>query len=127
MKSSHQILSSGKIDSGFAADRRIDLRQKSRGYLNERQTPEVNCRTKTRQIADDSTAQRHHQIVPFKAIFTKKSDRFLQHSERFVTLTFGHQPFERLKPGSLQRTLNITTVKVEDPLVRDDSDATRSF
>ena len=47
MKSTYQIFSSGKINTGFAANRRIDLRQKRRGHLDQRQTAEVNRSTET--------------------------------------------------------------------------------
>src|SRR6185436_2577154 len=127
MKSAYQILSSRKIDSRFAANRRIYLRQKRCGHLDQRQAAEINRRAETRQIPYDPTAQRHYEIVPFEAVFAEKSDRLLQYRKRFVTLTFGHQPLERLKSGGLQRTFYVPSVKAEDPRVRDDSNSTPSW
>ena len=45
------------IDAGFAANRRINLRQQGRRYLDEGNSPLIGRGRETGQIADHTTAQ----------------------------------------------------------------------
>ena len=111
MKSTDEVFSPREINPGFAADRRIDLRQKRCRDLNERQSAQVNRSGETREVADDATAECEYEIVPFKAVFAQESYRFFKATERLIPLALRHEPFERRESGSLQRTLNFTAVE----------------
>src|SRR5690349_13365490 len=107
MKSAYEVLPSREIDSSLAADRGIDLRQQGCGHLRQRQSAQVNRRAEAGEIANHTAAQRHDEIVSFKAIFTEKSDSLFQNSERLVALSFRHQPLERLKARGFQRAHDV--------------------
>ena len=48
-----QVLAGGRIDTGLATDRAVDLRQQCRRHLNEVNTTKQACSGKADQVADD--------------------------------------------------------------------------
>src|SRR5690242_13914635 len=125
MKRTYQVFSSHQIDTGFAADRRIDLRQQGRWHLHQRQSAQVNRGRKTSQIANDAAAQRQYQIVSLKTIFTEEIDSFFQLSKRLVTFAFTHQPGNGLEARGFQRPNDFAPVQVKNALVRNESNPSR--
>src|SRR5438045_7409198 len=65
MKCAYQILSGGKIHTGLATNRRIDLRKQRRRYLNECDAAQIACCCEPREIADHAAAQSDNCIVSF--------------------------------------------------------------
>ena len=63
VKRAEQILALRRIDSGLAADRRIDLRQQRGRHLHEIDAAAQDRRGKAGEIADHAAAERDHQIV----------------------------------------------------------------
>ena len=63
IKGAHEVFARREIDAHFAADRAIDLRQQGRWRLDKRDAPQVSCRDKPGQVADDAAAQSHNERV----------------------------------------------------------------
>ena len=59
MKSADEILTGRHIHSRLPANRSIDLSQQCRRNLNESNTTQINRRSETCEIANDSATQRN--------------------------------------------------------------------
>ena len=57
MKCTDQILAKSRINAGFAANGRIDHRKQRRRNLQKRNATQIDRRSKSRQIADNSAAE----------------------------------------------------------------------
>ena len=60
MERTDHVLAERVVDPGLAADRRVDLSEQRRRDLDERHSALVDRRGKSRQVADDSAAERDH-------------------------------------------------------------------
>ena len=58
IKRANQIFTRREIDAHLAADRTVHLRQQCCGRLHKIDPPQINRRDKSRQVPDDSAAQR---------------------------------------------------------------------
>ena len=67
MEGADQVLALARIDTGLAADRRVDLRQKRCRYLHEIQPAPHAGRRESGEIADHAAAERDHQVVALNA------------------------------------------------------------
>ena len=67
MKCTDQIFSMPRIDSGLAADRRIDLREKRRRDLYKVKATTHARSGKPGKITYHTSAKREDQIIPFEA------------------------------------------------------------
>src|SRR5699024_2743645 len=59
-----EILSLWQIDTGFTADRRVDLSKECRGDVNHRNATVVHRGRETRGVGDDTAADGYHAITP---------------------------------------------------------------
>ena len=72
MERADEILALARIDSGLAADRRVDLRKQCRRHLHEIETAPGACSREPCKIADHAAAKRYDEIVAFD---TRGDDR----------------------------------------------------
>ncbi len=72
MERADEILTLARIDSGLAADGRIDLRQQRGRHLHKVETAPRACSRKPCKIADHAATKRHDEIVAFD---TRGDDR----------------------------------------------------
>ena len=66
MKGTHDVLDSSKVDGGFAADGRIDLRKEGGGYVVKADAAHKCSCSKTRHIAHNAAADSYYSIAAGK-------------------------------------------------------------
>ena len=66
MKGPNQVFAGGNINSGFAAYRRIDLRQQRCGDLHHVDAAQIGRRGKAGQVAYYAAALRNHEVFAGK-------------------------------------------------------------
>src|ERR1051326_6449478 len=117
MKRAHEVFANRQIDSGFSADRRVDLSKQRRWNLHDGDAAQVNGRGESSKIAYDSTTERNYEIVAFEAVFAEEFDGFFKDRKGFVALALGHQPLECLEARGFQTAHDLTAVKTKHSFV----------
>ena len=68
MKSTDEVLARWRVDAGLTANRGVDHGEQCRWHLDEWQAAHICGRDEPRQVADDTTAERHDGRVAAEAV-----------------------------------------------------------
>jgi hypothetical protein len=90
VKTANKILAARQIHPGFTPDRRIYLRQQAGGNLNKRKTAQVNCSSKSSNVADNATTQSDHAVASFDPEFREETKYLLNRFNRLMTLAVAY-------------------------------------
>ena len=117
VKRTDQVLALWMIDAGLATDRRIDLRKQRCRYLDEGDAAHVAGGRETRDVANDTPAQRDHGRVAIRTLPTSSS-RTMQPLPASLHLAVG----QLYGPGSLlpQDCQQFVEVQRRDRVIADD-------
>ena len=96
MKGANKVLAMGRVDTGLAADRAVDLGQQAGGQLHETHTAPQDRGGKAGQIADHPATEGQHHILAFDLLLQQPFDTSGQLRPAFGALARRqHQRFHR--------------------------------
>src|SRR5215471_19325218 len=119
MERADQVLAERVIDTHFAADRAVDLRQQGRRNLDERNPAQKGRCGETGGVADDAAADRHDRA---SAIGAGTDQRLIDSGDRLqILVTLSVRDEDRLTAA--QNALKFRAVKPPNHRARDDEAA----
>ena len=92
-----EIFPALEVDSGFAADGGIDLREKGGGDLHEADSAHVDAGEESGDVSDDSAAQGDEHGVAVGLELDQLLGEIFDGREIFAALAIGH--FDHVNPG----------------------------
>src|SRR4030095_8278598 len=122
MKRAYEVLSCPEVNSGFAADRGIDLGNHRCRNLYQRNASQISCCCKSGQVSHNTTAEGDHRIATLKSRIGKKLQCFGVTRERLESFAIAHQPMSDSELAIPQTSNHNIAVKPEDFLIRDEDD-----
>jgi hypothetical protein len=119
MECAHQILATGCVDGGFAADRRVHLSQQGGRDLNEVDAALVDRRREAREVADHAAAEGCDDVAPVQLKRQQPVGHVGQSLEALGALARRHDHGQRRDPRPVQRRGQPRAVQAPDRLVAD--------
>ena len=94
MERADEVLAFGQVHAGLAADRGVDHRQQRGRHLHDVDTAVVDGGGEPGGVADDTAAERDHDVAAQEAPLREPAAEIVDRRERLVVFTFAHE--ERL-------------------------------
>ena len=111
VKRANHVFAQGMVDSRFAADRRVHLRQQGGGHLHKGHAAHVASRRKAGHVAHHAAAQREQHSLAVTALRQQHVKHLVQGLPCFVRLAIGQGHLVNLGIVGLQRLLQCRSVK----------------
>ena len=119
MPGADEVLARGRVHGGFATNRAVDLREQRSRHLDARNSPVINRRGKSREIAHHPASKRHHERRAVEASLDHAAaDRF-RFAHRFGFLAGRNFDHRRPKPCVRQTSAHLLRKERRDIIICD--------